>query len=105
MHPWLKALATFVLPAHLAYRLREFLFARCRCRLPAARHVALERKAPGFKQAENDRVAVTEPGLQAVNLDGNHYVRWSFAISPKQATTLSTIRIEDVSDLGPFSPG
>ncbi len=64
--------------------------------------VSLERQGAGFKQDENGRIMVTEAGLQAVTLDGTHYVRWNFAIKPKQATVLSTIRIEDVSDPVPL---
>jgi len=40
--------------------------------------------------------------LQAVNLNGNYYVRWNFAIRPKQAAVLSAVRIEDVSDPAPL---
>jgi hypothetical protein len=57
---------------------------------------------PGFPQAENDRVIVTNAGLQAVTLDGNYYLRWSFAIRPKQADALSSIRIDDVTDGSPL---
>jgi hypothetical protein len=58
--------------------------------------------SPGFPQAENDRVIVTEAALQPVVLDGNYYVRWTFVIRPKQTDTLSSIRIEDVTDPTPF---
>jgi hypothetical protein len=101
MHTWLRIQATFVLP----------LIWLTGCRSPSshvsvpvagAQDVVLERQGAGLKQAENDRVAVAQPGLQAVSLDGVHYVRWSFAISPKQATTLSTIKIDDVSDSQPL---
>jgi hypothetical protein len=64
--------------------------------------VALGREGSGFKRAENDRIVVTEASLQVVNLNGNEYLRWRFAISPKQAAALSSIRIEDVSDPAPF---
>jgi hypothetical protein len=57
---------------------------------------------PGFPQAENDRVIVAHAGLQAVTLDGNYYLRWSFAIRPKQADALSSIRIDDVTDPSPL---
>jgi hypothetical protein len=57
---------------------------------------------PGFAQAENDRVMVAGAALQAVVLDGNDYVRWNFAIRPKQPDTLSSIRIEDVTDPTPL---
>lgn len=39
--------------------------------------------------------------LQAVNFDGNYYVRWTFAIRPKQALELAAIRIEDVTGAAP----
>jgi hypothetical protein len=64
--------------------------------------VSLERSGAGFKQAENDRVGISNASLQAVNLDGNYYVRWFFAIHPKQAAALSNIRIEDVSGPTPL---
>ena len=101
MHTWLRIQVTFVLP----------LIWLTGCRSPSshvsvpvagAPDVVLERQGTGLKQAENDRVAVAQPGLQAVSLNGVHYVRWSFAISPKQATTLSTIKIDDVSNPEPL---
>jgi hypothetical protein len=64
--------------------------------------VRLDRQGQGFKPAENDRVVITDTGLQTVNLDGNYYVRWSFSIRPKQAAALGAIRIEDVSDSAPL---
>jgi hypothetical protein len=64
--------------------------------------VALQRQGAGFKQAENDRIVITDANLQAVTLDGTHYLRWSFAIRPKQAAVLSSVRIEDVSDPAPL---
>jgi hypothetical protein len=64
--------------------------------------VALERQGTGFKPAENDRIIISDPSLQAVNLDGKNYLRWSFALRPKQGAVLSTIRIEDVSDPAPL---
>ena len=39
--------------------------------------------------------------MQAVNFDGNYYVRWIFAIRPKQALELTNIRIEDVTGSAP----
>jgi hypothetical protein len=62
----------------------------------------LERSGAGFRQAENDRVGVSEASLQAVNFDGNYYVRWTFAIRPKQALELTNIRIEDVTGSSPI---
>ena len=64
--------------------------------------VNLERQGTGFKQAENDRVKITGAGLQAVNLNGNRYVRWAFSIRPKQARELRTIFIEDVTGPAPL---
>jgi hypothetical protein len=58
--------------------------------------------ATDFPQAENARVTVTGATLQAVTLDGNYYVRWNFAIRPKQINTISSIRIEDVTDPTPL---
>jgi hypothetical protein len=63
--------------------------------------IHLERSGAGFKQAENDRVDVSKASLQAVNFDGNYYVRWTFAIRPKQALELTNIRIEDVTGSSP----
>jgi hypothetical protein len=64
--------------------------------------VHLERSGRGFKQAENDRVVISEASLQAVNFDGNSYLRWTFAIRPKQAAELNSIRIEDVTGSSPL---
>jgi hypothetical protein len=101
MHPWFKPLATF-LPA--AIWLTGCASSPSRVSVPVAggQAVELARQGAGFKQAENDRVAITDASLQAVNLNGNNYVRWRFAISPKQAAGLSSVRIEDVSDSAPL---
>ncbi|MBV8175015.1 MAG: hypothetical protein JO207_08070 [Verrucomicrobia bacterium] len=64
--------------------------------------VSLARQGSGFKQAENDRLAISGAGLQTVNLNGNNYFRWAFSIRPKQAAELSMIRIEDVTDPAPL---
>jgi hypothetical protein len=64
--------------------------------------VRLERQGTEFKDAENERIIVTQATLQAVNLDGENYLRWNFVITPKQTTTLNMIRIEDVSDSAPL---
>ena len=98
---WLKALATFVLPV---IWLTGCASSSSRLSVPigGGQPVILERQGTGLKQAENDRIAVTEARLQAVNLDGTHYLRWSFAIRPKQATVLGSFRIEEVSDPTPL---
>jgi hypothetical protein len=64
--------------------------------------ISLERSGGGFKRAENDRVGVSDASLQPVIFDGNYYVRWTFAVRPKQATQLTDIRIEDVSGATPL---
>jgi hypothetical protein len=64
--------------------------------------IKLEKSGAGFKQAENERVGISEASLQAVNFDGNYYVRWTFAIRPKQALELTNIRIEDVTGSSPL---
>jgi hypothetical protein len=66
--------------------------------VPGGETIKLERSGAGFKQAQNDRIAIAEAVLQAVNFDGNSYLRWTFAIRPKQATQLGSIRIEDVTN-------
>lgn len=75
---------------------------RQKVQIAGGQTVDLERQGAGSKQAENARVAVTDASLQAVNLNGNNYVRWKFAITPKQATTLSLVRIEEVSGPAPL---
>jgi hypothetical protein len=62
----------------------------------------LQRQGARFKNGENHLVMISNTGLEAVNLNQNFYVRWSFAISPKEATVLSMIRIEDVTDPAPL---
>lgn len=101
MQIWFKVPFTFVLPV---IWLTGCASSTSRLSVPIAggQTVVLERQEAGFKQAENNRIIVTDAGLQAVNLDGNHYVRWSFAIRPKQAAVLSAVRIEDVSDPTPL---
>jgi hypothetical protein len=101
MHPWFKALTTFLLAT---VWLTGCASSPSRVSVPIAggQAVELARKSTGFKQAENDRVAITDASLQVVNLNGNDYVRWRFAISPKKATMFSSVRIEDVSDPAPL---
>jgi hypothetical protein len=98
---WLKALSTFVLPI---LWLSGCASSSSRLSVPIAggQSVHLERQGTGFKPAQNDQIIVTDAGLQTVNLDGNYYVRWNFAITPKQAIMLGAIRIEDVSDPAPL---
>jgi hypothetical protein len=99
---WLKALFTLALPV---VWLTGCGGSSSRITVPVAggQSVSLERHGSGFKQAENDRVIISNPVLQAVNLDGNYYMRWNFTILPKQAQTLSLIHIEEVSDAAPLT--
>ena len=99
---WLKALFTLALPV---VWLTGCGGSSSRITVPVAggQSVSLERHGSGFKQAENDRVIISNPVLQAVNLDGNYYMRWNFTILPKQAQTLGLIHIEEVSDAAPFT--
>jgi hypothetical protein len=98
MHPRFKVLPPlFLLPA-LWLTGCASSSSRSSAPISGGQAVALEREGSGFKRAENDRIRVTDAALQAVNLNGNNYVRWRFAIRPKQAAALSLLRIEDVSD-------
>jgi hypothetical protein len=65
--------------------------------------VSLDRQGIGFKQARNDRVTISTPVLQAVNMDGNYYLRWSFTVLPRQARALSLIHIDEVTDAAPLT--
>jgi hypothetical protein len=101
MYPLFKALSFFLLPVLC---LAGCVSSSSRVSAPMAggQSIALEREGSGFKRAENDRIVVTDAALQVVNLNGNEYLRWRFAISPKQAAVLGSVRIEDVSDPAPF---
>lgn len=65
--------------------------------------ISLDRQGSGFKQAGNDRVMISTPVLQALNMDGNYYVRWNFTILPRQAETLSLIHIDEMTDTAPLT--
>jgi hypothetical protein len=98
---WSKASLTFVLPV---VWLAGCTSSSPRLSVPIAggQALALQRQGTGFKQVENGRIIITDAGLQAVNLNGNSYVRWNFGIGPKQAAALSVVRIEDVTDAAPL---
>ena len=98
---WLKALFALVLPVVWLTACASSS-SRPPTTIAGGQTVVLERQGAGFKPAENDRVIIADASLQAVNLNGNHYVRWSFAVGPKQALILSTVRIEEVSDSAPL---
>ena len=67
---WSKASLTFVLPM--------VWLAGCASSSPrqsvtiaGGQTLPLQRQGTGFKQAENERITITDAGLQAVNLNGN----------------------------------
>src|SRR4030081_1298578 len=98
---WSKASLTFVLAMlWLAGGARSS--PRQSVTIAGGQTLPLQRQGTGFKQAENERITITDAGLQAVNLNGNPYVRWNFGIGSKQATALSLVRIEDVTNTAPL---
>jgi hypothetical protein len=101
MHASCKALSSFLLTV-LWLTGCASSSSRHSVQIAGGQTVELERQGSGFKQAENARVIIADAGLQAVNLNGINYVRWKFAISPKQATSLSLVRIEEVSGPAPL---
>jgi hypothetical protein len=101
MHASCKALSSFLLTV-LWLTGCASSSSRHSVQIAGGQAVELERQGSGFKQAENARVIIADAGLQAVNLNGINYVRWKFAISPKQATSLSLVRIEEVSGPAPL---
>jgi hypothetical protein len=64
--------------------------------------VRLQRNGSAFREAENERVAIADTRLQAVNFDGSYYVRWTFTVRPKQVTEFRSIRVEDVTGATPM---
>jgi hypothetical protein len=56
-----------------------------------------------FAPAENDRYAITNAELGAIILDGQHYLRWSFALRIKQPVQLRSVRVEDITNAAPIS--
>jgi hypothetical protein len=62
-----------------------------------------QRSGGKFAPAENDRYAVTNAELGAIILDGQHYLRWSFALRVKQPEQLRSVRVEDVTNATPIS--
>jgi hypothetical protein len=63
----------------------------------------LHRSGGKFAPAENDRYAVTNAEIGAVILDGQHYLRWSFALRVKPAAQLRSVRVEEVTSATPIS--
>jgi hypothetical protein len=62
-----------------------------------------QRSGGRFAPAENDRYAVTSAELGAIILDGQHYLRWSFALRIKQPLQLRSVRVEDVTSGSPIA--
>jgi hypothetical protein len=62
-----------------------------------------QRSGGKFAPAENDRYAVTNAELGAIVLDGQHYLRWNFALRVKQPVQLRSVRVEDVTGTTPIS--
>jgi hypothetical protein len=62
-----------------------------------------QRSGGKLAPAENDRYAVTNAELGAIILDGQHYLRWSFALRIKQPVQLRSVRVEDVTNAPPIS--
>lgn len=62
-----------------------------------------QRSGGKLAPAENDRYAVTNAELGAIILDGQHYLRWSFALRIKQPVQLRSVRVEDITNAAPIS--
>src|ERR1700745_538814 len=53
------------------------------------------RVGAGFVKAENERFVVDEAGLTTYRTEGKNFVRWQFAILPKQESGIRLGRMED----------
>ena len=60
-------------------------------------NLTFTRVGAGFVKAENERLVIDEAGLTTYRTEGKNFVRWQFAILPKQGTGLELVRIEDVT--------
>jgi hypothetical protein len=65
--------------------------------------VDVRRSGGKIAPAENDRYAVTTAELGAIILDGQRYLRWSFAVRVKQPIQLRSVRVEDVTSAPPMA--
>jgi hypothetical protein len=65
------------------------------------RNLRFTRLGAGFVRAESDRFVVDETGLTTYRTEGKNFVRWQFAILPKEEPALQRIKIEDVTDENP----
>jgi hypothetical protein len=65
-------------------------------------NLAFTRVGAGFVKAENERFVVDEAGLTTYRTEGKNFVRWQFALMPKQETGPREVRIEDVTNDSPI---
>ena len=61
-------------------------------------NIRFTRVGAGFVKAENERFVLDEAGLTTYRTEGKNFVRWQFAIMPKEETALRLVRIEDVTN-------
>ena len=64
--------------------------------------VACKQVRNQFVNAENDRFVVTEAGLTTYRTEGKNFVRWTFAIRPKESTQLASVEVADVTGRRPL---
>jgi hypothetical protein len=60
-------------------------------------NLTFTRVGTGFVKAENEHFVVDEAGLTTYRTEGKNFVRWQFAILPKQESAIRLVRIEDVT--------
>jgi len=60
-------------------------------------NLTFTRVGTGFVKAENSRFVLDEAGLTTYRTEGKNFVRWQFALMPKQPTRLQLITVEDVT--------
>ncbi len=61
-------------------------------------NLTFTRVGAGFVKAENNRFVMDESGLTTYRTGGKNFVRWQFALMPKQQSALRLVKIEDVTD-------
>ncbi|HEX3445721.1 MAG TPA: hypothetical protein VHS80_13480 [Chthoniobacterales bacterium] len=60
-------------------------------------NLTFTRVGAGFVKAENEHFVVDEAGLTTYRTEGKNFVRWQFAILPKQESAIHLVRIDDVT--------
>jgi hypothetical protein len=65
--------------------------------------IQTQRSGGKLAPAQNDRYAMTNAELGAIIFDGQHYLRWSFALRIKQPVQLRSVQVEDVTSAVPVS--